>query len=100
MCHAQERAYADPDVAVVLLAFFDLTVGAVRDVRDFAIDGTGLSTSIKDNWGLLGRRISSPSSVDMRFLRSLCVRVRLARGMVWSQPSGFWILCMGMSPLI
>ena len=45
-----ERAYADPDVAVVLLAFFDLTVGVVRDVRDFAIDGTGLSTSIKDNW--------------------------------------------------
>lgn len=44
-----ERAYGDPDVAVVLLAFFDLTVGAVRDVRDFAIDGTGLSTSIKDN---------------------------------------------------
>lgn len=45
-----ERAYGDPDVTVLLLALFDLTVGAVRDVRDFAIDGTGLSTSIKDNW--------------------------------------------------
>jgi len=45
-----ERAYGDPDVSVVLLGFFDLTVGVVRDVRDFAIDGTGLSTSIKDNW--------------------------------------------------
>jgi transposase len=45
-----ERAYGDPDVSVVLLGFFDLTVGAVRGVRDFAIDGTGLSTSVKDNW--------------------------------------------------
>jgi transposase len=45
-----ERAYGDPDVSVVLLGFFDLTVRAVRDVRDFAIDGTGLSTSMKDNW--------------------------------------------------
>jgi transposase len=45
-----ERAYGDPDVTVLLLAFFDLTVGAVRGVRGFAIDGTGLSTSIKDNW--------------------------------------------------
>lgn len=45
-----ERAYGDPEVTVLLLAFFELTVKAVRDVRDFAIDGTGLSTSIKDNW--------------------------------------------------
>ena len=45
-----ERAYGDPDVAVLLLALFDLTVEAVRGVRGFAIDGTGLSTSIKDNW--------------------------------------------------
>jgi len=45
-----ERAYSDPDVAVLLLGFFDLTVGAVRHVRDFSVDGTGLSTSIKDNW--------------------------------------------------
>ncbi len=45
-----ERAYGDPDVTVILLGFFDLTVSAVKSVRDFAIDGTGLSTSIKDNW--------------------------------------------------
>jgi transposase len=45
-----ERAYGDPDVTVVLLGFFDLTVQAVRDAHDFAVDGTGLSTSIKDSW--------------------------------------------------
>jgi len=45
-----ERAYGDPDVTVILLGLFDLTVQAVKDVSDFAVDGTGLSTSIKDNW--------------------------------------------------
>ena len=55
---AVERAYGDPDVAVILLAFFDLTLAGVRDESVFGVDGTGLSTSIKDNWEsyLVGRR--------------------------------------------
>jgi transposase len=53
-----ERAYGDPDVAVILLAFFDLTLQGVRDESVFAVDSTGLSTSIKDNWEsyLVGKR--------------------------------------------
>jgi len=45
-----ERAYSNPDVTVILLGLFELSVKAVRDEREFAVDGTGLSTSIKDNW--------------------------------------------------
>ncbi len=45
-----ERAYSNPDVTVILLGLFELTVKAVRDEREFSVDGTGLSTSMKDNW--------------------------------------------------
>ena len=53
-----ERAYQSPDVTVILLGLLELSVKAVRDERVFAVDGTGLSTSIKDNWEryLLGQR--------------------------------------------
>jgi len=53
-----ERAYGDPDVTVLLLGFFDMTVRAVRDEKEFGVDATGLSTSIKDNWEryLVGQR--------------------------------------------
>jgi len=45
-----ERAYENPDVAVLILGLFELSVKAVRDEREFSVDGTGLSTSMKDNW--------------------------------------------------
>lgn len=45
-----ERAYGNPDVAVLVLGLFELSVRAVRDEREFSVDGTGLSTSMKDNW--------------------------------------------------
>ena len=45
-----ERAYSNPDVAVLVLGLFELSVKAVRDEREFSVDGTGLSTSMKDNW--------------------------------------------------
>jgi transposase len=45
-----ERAYSNPDVSVLVLGLFDLSVRAVRDEREFSVDGTGLSTSMKDNW--------------------------------------------------
>jgi transposase len=45
-----ERAYSNPDVTVLLLGLLELTVKAVRDESEFSVDGTGLSTSMKDNW--------------------------------------------------
>jgi transposase len=45
-----ERAYSNPDVSVLLLGVLELTVKAVRDEGEFSVDGTGLSTSMKDNW--------------------------------------------------
>jgi transposase len=45
-----ERAYDRPDVVVLVLGLFELSVKAVRDEREFSVDGTGLSTSMKDNW--------------------------------------------------
>lgn len=93
-----ERAYGDPDVAVILLAFFDLTLGCVRDESVFGVDGTGLSTSIKDNWEsyLVGKRRYSV------FEKIVCV-VGHRYGLV----SGFKVLdsmhggeCPALKPLL
>jgi len=45
-----ERAYSNPDVVVLILGLFELSVRVVRDESEFSVDGTGLSTSMKDNW--------------------------------------------------
>lgn len=67
-----ERAYGNPDVAVLILGLFELSVKAVRDEREFSVDGTGLSTSMKDNWEsyLYSRRGKKRYSV---FEKLVCV---------------------------
>ncbi|MEA1904291.1 MAG: transposase [Candidatus Hadarchaeota archaeon] len=47
-----ERAYEDPLVILVLREIFGMTQEPLRDMEvNFSIDGTGVPTSMKQNWG-------------------------------------------------
>lgn len=85
-----ERAYGDLEVTVVLLGVFDLTVEAVAGERDFAVDGTGLSTPIKDNWEnyLVGKRKYAV------FEKPVC----MARGTGCYPGSECWTPCTATNP--
>ena len=94
-----ERAYGNPDVAVLILGLFELSVRAVRDESEFSVDGTGLSTSMKDNWeSYLYSRQGNQRRYSV-FEKIVCV-VGQRYGLV----SAFRVLesmhrCMGMRPL-